>query len=125
MTRWHSLHVYLHSGTEETDRFLTEDVAPLLDGAVARGEAADWFFIRYGEGGPHVRVRVRDPAPATAAALPGALARAAAARPALPGSGPWPSEHAEVRDVPYLPETERYGGPLALPVAEEVFAAST
>ncbi|MFJ3925359.1 thiopeptide-type bacteriocin biosynthesis protein [Streptomyces sp. NPDC090022] len=122
-TGWASLYVHLHCDTATTDAFLTEDLAPLLDGLVARGEAAAWFFIRYGEGGPHLRVRVRDPHPRALRELPDALSRAAAARPAT--SGPWPSAHAEVREVPYVPETERYGGPPALPVAEDVFVAST
>ncbi|MEU9717517.1 thiopeptide-type bacteriocin biosynthesis protein [Streptomyces sp. NPDC047976] len=120
---WHSHHLYLHSATEDTDAFLVHGAAPLLDGLVAAGEAAGWFFIRYGEGGPHVRVRVRGLGAAAAAALPGELARAAKAVPEVPG--PWPSRHGEVRAVPYEPETGRYGGPRALPVAEEVFEAST
>ncbi|MGE7386731.1 thiopeptide-type bacteriocin biosynthesis protein [Streptomyces sp. NPDC004126] len=120
---WHSHHLYLHSATEDTDAFLVHEAAPLLDGLVAAGEAAGWFFIRYGEGGPHVRVRVRGLSAAAAAALPGELARAAKAVPEVPG--PWPSRHGEVRAVPYEPEPGRYGGPRALPVAEEVFEAST
>ncbi|MFJ3881140.1 thiopeptide-type bacteriocin biosynthesis protein [Streptomyces sp. NPDC090077] len=120
---WHSHHLFLHSATEDTDAFLVHGAAPLLDGLVAAGEAAGWFFIRYGEGGPHVRVRVRGLSPAAAAALPGELARAAKAVPEVPG--PWPSRHAEVRAVPYEPEMERYGGRRALPVAEEVFETST
>ncbi|MFC1408221.1 thiopeptide-type bacteriocin biosynthesis protein [Streptacidiphilus sp. N1-12] len=113
---FHSLHLFLHCDTEQTDAFLTEDLAPLL-------EDAEWFFIRYGEDGPQLRVRVRGLSPGAAAELPVALARLAKERPA--GNGPWPSEHAEVRAVPYVPETERYGGPRALPVAEEVFVVSS
>ncbi|MDK9495842.1 thiopeptide-type bacteriocin biosynthesis protein [Streptomyces katrae] len=120
---WHSHHLYLHCATEDTDAFLVHGAAPLLDGLVAAGEAAGWFFIRYGEGGPHVRLRVRGLSEGAAAALPGELARAAKAVPEVPG--PWPSRHGEVRAVPYEPETGRYGGPRALPVAEEVFEAST
>ncbi|WP_327418838.1 thiopeptide-type bacteriocin biosynthesis protein [Streptomyces sp. NBC_01233] len=130
---WQSHHLFLHSTTEDTDRFLVRDVAPLLDGLVAAGEAADWFFIRYGEDGPHVRIRVRAAGPAAAAdlpelpaklrELPDLLAREARQTPAVPG--PWPSRHGEIRAVPYVPETRRYGGPRALPVAEAVFGAST
>ncbi|MFE2043114.1 thiopeptide-type bacteriocin biosynthesis protein [Streptomyces sp. NPDC059477] len=120
---WHSLHLFLHTSTEDTDAFLTEDLAPLLDRLVAEQEAAGWFFIRYGEGGPHLRIRVRAPAAAAVAELPGALARLAKARPAV--DGPWPSHHGEVRAVPYTPETGRYGGPLALPVAEDIFTVSS
>ncbi|MET9605004.1 thiopeptide-type bacteriocin biosynthesis protein [Streptomyces sp. NPDC006512] len=120
---WHGHHLFLHSTTEDTDAFLLRDAAPLLDGLVASGHAERWFFIRYGEDGPHVRIRVRGLSPAAAGELPRALALAAKEVPAVPG--PWPSRHGEVRAVPYVPETGRYGGPRALPVAEEVFADST
>ncbi|MFE5563009.1 thiopeptide-type bacteriocin biosynthesis protein [Streptomyces sp. NPDC056544] len=125
---WRSHHLFLHSTTEATDRFLVRDVAPLLDDLVAAGEAADWFFIRYGQDGPHLRIRVRATATATAtsaglAELPELLARRARQVPAVPG--PWSSRHAEIRAVPYVPETRRYGGPRALPVAEALFATST
>ncbi|MFG2991663.1 thiopeptide-type bacteriocin biosynthesis protein [Streptomyces sp. NPDC048257] len=121
---WQSHHLFLHSTTEETDRFLVRDAAPLLDGLVAAGEAADWFFIRYGQDGPHVRIRVRTTAQLPELPeLPDLLARQARQLPAVPG--PWPSRHGEIRAVPYVPETRRYGGPRALPVAEAVFGAST
>ncbi|MER6251807.1 thiopeptide-type bacteriocin biosynthesis protein [Streptomyces sp. NPDC001584] len=118
---WQSHHLFLHSTTEDTDRFLIRDAAPLLDGLVAAGEAADWFFIRYGQDGPHLRIRVRTTTPLPE--LPDLLARPARQVPAVPG--PWPSRHAEIRAVPYVPETRRYGGPRALPVAEALFATST
>ncbi|MEV6574779.1 thiopeptide-type bacteriocin biosynthesis protein [Streptomyces sp. NPDC051577] len=120
---WQSHHLFLHATAEDADAFLLRDVAPLLDGLVAAGEATGWFFIRYGEDGPHLRIRVHGAEPAAAARLPRELARAAKEVPAVPG--PWPSAHGEVRPVPYVPETDRYGGPLALPVAEEVFVDST
>ncbi|MEU9164145.1 thiopeptide-type bacteriocin biosynthesis protein [Streptomyces sp. NPDC048424] len=118
---WQSHHLFLHSTTEDTDRFLVRDAAPLLDRLVAAGEADDWFFIRYGEDGPHVRIRVRTTA--RLPELPDLLAHKARQVPAVPG--PWTSRHGEVRAVPYVPETRRYGGPRALPVAEAVFGAST
>ncbi|URN18930.1 thiopeptide-type bacteriocin biosynthesis protein [Streptomyces sudanensis] len=121
---WHSHHLFLHCGTEDTDAFLTRWLAPRLDGLVASGQASRWFFIRYGEDGPHLRVRVRGLSPEAAAELPGALARAAAEHPAVAG-GSWPSRHGEVRAVEYVPETGRYGGPRALPTAEEVFTVSS
>ncbi|MCX5197392.1 thiopeptide-type bacteriocin biosynthesis protein [Streptomyces sp. NBC_00249] len=120
---WHSHHLFLHSTTEDTDAFLRDEAAPLLDGLVASGDATRWFFIRYAEDGPHVRIRVRGLSPRAAAELPDQLARSAKEVPSVPG--PWPSYHGEVRAVPYEPETDRYGGPAALPVAEEVFAASS
>ncbi|MCX4745877.1 thiopeptide-type bacteriocin biosynthesis protein [Kitasatospora sp. NBC_01287] len=130
---WHSLHLFLHCGTEETDAFLVRQLAPLLDGLVRDGRADRWFFIRYQEGGPHLRIRIRGLAADTATELPGLLAQLAEQaephHPAPPNTVPaepgWASRHAEVRPVPYRPETERYGGARALPIAEEVFAASS
>lgn len=109
---WTSLHCFLHCAPEAADEFLLSDVAPLL---------ADhsWFFIRYGEGGPHLRIRVRDADPG----LANQLHVLASKLPEL--EGPWPSKHGEVREVPYVPETSRYGGALALPIAEGVFTEST
>ncbi|WP_424217137.1 thiopeptide-type bacteriocin biosynthesis protein (plasmid) [Streptomyces sp. BI20] len=120
---WHGHHLFLHTTAEHVDAFLLDTAAPLLDALVTAGEADGWFFIRYGEDGPHLRIRVHGPAGGAAARLPAELTAAARALPAVPG--PWPSAHGESRLVPYEPETDRYGGPRALPIAEDVFVAST
>ncbi|MFG3052439.1 thiopeptide-type bacteriocin biosynthesis protein [Kitasatospora sp. NPDC048239] len=122
---WQSLHLALHTTREDTDSFLTDDLAPLLDDLTGQHPGAHWFFIRYGEGGPHLRIRLRGTPAARPPAeeLAAALARLAAGRTAV--DGPWPSRHGEVQAVPYRPETERYGGPAALPIAEEVFIHSS
>ncbi|WP_211294918.1 thiopeptide-type bacteriocin biosynthesis protein, partial [Streptomyces glaucescens] len=73
------------------------------------------------DGGPHLRVRIRGPLPA---GLPDRLAGLASATTAR-FNGPWATRHGEVREVPYVPETERYGGPAALPLAEDLFTRST
>ncbi|MFJ8622152.1 thiopeptide-type bacteriocin biosynthesis protein [Kitasatospora sp. NPDC093550] len=117
-TRWHSLHLALPLPADEADAFLTADLAPLLDGL----PDTDWFFIRYGEGGPHLRIRLRSQGPPPAA-LAADLTRLATRR--TPLDGPWTSRHGEVTEVRYEPETERYGGPALLPIAEEVFTHST
>ncbi|NEC16817.1 thiopeptide-type bacteriocin biosynthesis protein, partial [Streptomyces parvus] len=126
---WLSLHCFLRSAPEDVDAFLTEDVAPLLDGLVGAGGATGWFFIRYDEGGHHLRLRVRGVTEARAASLPPVLGRLAARVPVAEavrgGAAAGRAEHAEVRVVPYVPETGRYGGPGALPTAEEVFVLSS
>ncbi|MFB6887973.1 thiopeptide-type bacteriocin biosynthesis protein [Kitasatospora sp. NPDC056327] len=115
---WQSLHLALPLPAHETDAFVTEDLAPLMD----RREGADWFFIRYGEGGPHLRIRFRGTG-GQAHTLTKELGRLAARR--TPPDGPWTARHGEVTAVRYEPETERYGGRGLLPVAEELFARST
>ncbi|MEV7774352.1 thiopeptide-type bacteriocin biosynthesis protein [Kitasatospora sp. NPDC086791] len=115
---WHSLHLALPLPAQETDAFLTADLAPLLDGLAD----TDWFFIRYGEGGPHLRIRLRRTGPPPAS-LAADLTRLATRR--APLDGPWTARHGEVTEVPYQPETERYGGPALLPIAEDLFTHST
>ncbi len=54
--RWVSVHLYYH---DHLDELLRCAVAPLLD-ELAAGELIDgFFFIRYWQGGPHVRLRVQ------------------------------------------------------------------
>ncbi|MFF1494328.1 thiopeptide-type bacteriocin biosynthesis protein [Streptomyces sp. NPDC058304] len=124
---WQSLHLTLHTDGADTDAFVTGALAPLMDGRYGPIGGA-WFFIRYNEGGPHLRIRFRcaaspEEAAEDAAELAAELALLAGGT--TPVTGPWTGRHGEVRAVPYEPETERYGGPAALPVAEEVFVHST
>ncbi|MER7755339.1 thiopeptide-type bacteriocin biosynthesis protein [Kitasatospora sp. NPDC097643] len=121
MPRWHSLHLALPLTGQDADTFVTDELAPLFDDST---DDPDWFFIRYGEGGPHLRIRFHGPhADDRAPALAAELTRRAARH--TPLDGPWAPRHGEVTAVPYQPETERYGGPALLPIAEEVFVHST
>ncbi|HEX5598239.1 MAG TPA: thiopeptide-type bacteriocin biosynthesis protein, partial [Micromonosporaceae bacterium] len=127
---WRSLHCFLHWQPKDVDAFLAETVAPLMDGLRVAGHLSDWFFIRYFEGGPHLRIRARDADSATLQKLREALVDAVRIAPypvqsvAEHGPVPW-REHGEVCEIGYEPETERYGGEEALPVAEEVFCHSS
>ncbi|WP_051367197.1 thiopeptide-type bacteriocin biosynthesis protein [Hamadaea tsunoensis] len=140
--QWLALHCFAYWRSPDLDDFLARTVAPLLDRLRAEDRIADWFYIRYWEGGPHLRIRVRDADPATGAWLREELARqmAEAGYPvgqlsadtyyqrlggpaAVSGAG-WHA-HGEVAEIAYKPEIHRYGGERALPVAEEVFCRST
>ncbi|KJY24441.1 hypothetical protein VR46_42420, partial [Streptomyces sp. NRRL S-444] len=55
---WQSLHLTLHTDGADTDAFVTGALAPLMDGRYGPNGGA-WFFIRYHEGGPHLRIRFR------------------------------------------------------------------
>jgi thiopeptide-type bacteriocin biosynthesis protein len=57
---WVSAHVF-HRG--DLDAVLVEAVGPVVAGLSSAGALGSWFFLRYWEGGPHLRLRLR---PATA-----------------------------------------------------------
>ncbi|MEU4766622.1 thiopeptide-type bacteriocin biosynthesis protein [Actinosynnema sp. NPDC023794] len=119
---WTSLHVRLSWSVEDVDAFIAGVLAPELDGHRAAGRVADWFYVRYWEAGPHLRVRVRDATVDLAGRLRSLVAEAD--HPVRVSSPGW-LPHGDVRETPYEPEVERYGGPEALPVAEDVFCRST
>lgn len=125
--RWTSLHCFLHWSRPNVDDFLTTAVRPIFDGARADGLLADWFFIRYWEGGPHLRLRARGLTDPDRVRARLAAAAADVARPAvdLPPAGSVPFAHGTVEEIEYRPETDRYGGIAALPVAERMFCRST
>lgn len=54
-TDWVSAHVFCHA---DHDRLLVELVVPLLAELATDGLCQQYFFLRYWEGGPHVRVRM-------------------------------------------------------------------
>ncbi|RKR91990.1 thiopeptide-type bacteriocin biosynthesis protein [Micromonospora pisi] len=125
---WLSLHCFAYWRSDHFDRFLVETVAPRLDVLREQGRIADWFYIRYAESGPHLRLRLLGADPDIVEALPDEFRTAIA-------SAPYPvlalearddlEPHGTVRRIDYLPEVGRYGGPAALPVAEEVFCRSS
>lgn len=137
---WLSAHLFLsgqlYGGT--ADRVVRELVAPIIARARDESGAVGHFFIRYGELGPHLRVRLRVPVASLRAVSERILQQLQAAAPGadLPsyesreGSRPRNPEAAlgpvhAVRWIAYEPEIERYGGPVALPIAEQLFQAST
>ncbi|GAA1286739.1 thiopeptide-type bacteriocin biosynthesis protein [Saccharothrix xinjiangensis] len=131
---WTSLHVRLSWAVEHVDAFIADVLAPAMAEHRAAGRVADWFYVRYWRTGPHLRIRLRDATEDLTGPLRELVARAGhpeqvldpAAFHAAAGAagGDW-LPHGDVRETPYEPEVDRYGGPGALPVAEEVFCRST
>jgi thiopeptide-type bacteriocin biosynthesis protein len=52
---WVSAHVFFH---DDLDLLVTDVVAPLVDRLAVDGTASEFFFLRYWDGGPHLRLRV-------------------------------------------------------------------
>ncbi|MEE1786418.1 lantibiotic dehydratase [Streptomyces sp. SP17BM10] len=109
------LYLKLHGSARTQDDLVRDRLPDLVD--LARQHGADrWFFIRYtDEAGRHLRVRLHHPDPArlwgTAAPAVGRLLTAWQQGGLLRG-------HTVAE---YDPETERYGGPAARRLVEDVF----
>lgn len=108
------LYVKLYCGVSTADHVLRDVVAPVVRGAIASGDAEKWFFIRYNDPDPHLRVRLfGDPARLAANVLP-ALERAIEPLAAI----------GAVRKVlldTYERELERYGGDAGIELCEDIF----
>jgi thiopeptide-type bacteriocin biosynthesis protein len=139
---WRALHIFLDDSRQLT-AFLTEQVGAAMPGL--RPLASGWFFIRYWEGGQHIRLRLRGLEPATFEALRtrfaaavedyrspdpidresylDALAKSAIATSAEEATAFY--DDGTVAELPYVPETDRYGGSHALPLNEALFAISS
>lgn len=143
---WVAAHVFYH---DRLDRLLTEAAAPLATELVRRGLADDFFFLRYWDGGPHLRFRALIPDDTgragatelirrrfteflTAHPAPGEVDRSSYERSAeqlarwerLPGhEGLRPNNVVEFR--PYRRERERYGYGRAVTAVERHFGESS
>ncbi|MEW1633393.1 thiopeptide-type bacteriocin biosynthesis protein [Streptomyces sp. NPDC093801] len=145
---WTSWHLHLAASDRSLgDRVVTDVVGP----AMAELPSGSWFFMRYWQGGPHVRLRARDLRDPAAAALGRVLEeRLAAANVLLPGEKPLdparfavqsrrlaaageggvPVEEREllapgVYGSVYVPEYDRYGGAGLIAVSEDLFGTSS
>lgn len=141
---WVSLHAF-HDG--DLDDVLLGAVLPVLGELRRAGLAESYFYLRYWDGGRHVRVRLsaRRPEPVRALALP-LLRERLAALP--PGPAPDPGAYAAqaallaaregvtgylreplpagtVHEIGYRPEHRRYGTGAALAAAERHFGESS
>ncbi len=136
---WTGLYCRLSWTAEHVDAFIADTLAPLLRQYVEADRVADWYYLRYWETGPHLRIRLRGTTSGTDSELAARLRElvASAEFPVLElnpsayyagvgaqGDTVWRA-HGEVWQAPYEPEIERYGGPAALPVAEQLFCRST
>ncbi|MGW2600221.1 lantibiotic dehydratase [Streptomyces klenkii] len=109
----HWLYAKLFCSPERHDEILTAHLPGLLDGSGTR-----WFYLRYADPDPHLRLRFHgEPAD-----LGGRL---------LPRLGEWAARLADqglcgrlALDT-YDPELERYGGPSAMAAAEAAFDADS
>lgn len=108
----------LYVGVGVADGVLREMVAPLVEQVVSAGVVERWFYLRYADPQPHIRLRFfGDPRRLASEVLP-ALHLAAA--PFIRDGRIW-----RVQLDTYEREIERYGGPLGVDLAERLFTADS
>ena len=112
------LYARVYTGQTTADNVLTADLAPLVRTLTASGLVDRWFFLRYADPEFHLRVRLHgDPARVRADV-----------RPAVEAAGLRLVERGLVWRVElgtYEREVERYGGPDAIELAEQIFHADS
>jgi lantibiotic biosynthesis protein len=112
------LYVKLYVARALEDDVLAGSARELIAKIISRGVAEQWFFVRYSDPEPHVRIRFR-----------GAPHRLI--HDLLPLLTDWTNslmEHGSVRRFAldtYEQETERFGGPAGMRAAEALFAADS
>ena len=112
------LYAKLYTGPAAADRVLLDTVAPLAAETQLNGAADRWFFVRYADPDPHLRVRFAGrPERLLRDVLPALQAAAAAL---IDDGVMW-----RLQLDTYEREIERYGGDEAIDLAEELFAADS
>jgi thiopeptide-type bacteriocin biosynthesis protein len=108
----------LYAGGAAIDEILTDFVSPLIVDFLSSGSVSQWFFLRYADPHPHLRIRLHgDPLRLRSQAQP--LLQDVFSR-ALASGMTW-----KVQYDTYEREMERYGGSDAIGAAEEIFFADS
>ncbi len=120
---WLSAHLFFDDPIylATADRVIVEVVAPLARECLDRDWIRRFFFIRYSDEGPHVRLRLYGRPEVLDEQVRPRLVECAEAD-ASAGSG---SPVSRLAWVPYEPEVERYGGPHGVVLAEQLFHDSS
>lgn len=112
---WLSAHISLAAPiySAEYDRVLVGAITPLITKLQEQRWCDGYFFVRYSDTGPHVRLRVRGIQEVLDCEVRAAIVACAQ------------SLEQPVVWEPYVPETGRYGGAHMMPATEALFVASS
>jgi lantibiotic biosynthesis protein len=104
----------IYGGQAQADELLTTLVAPFMRAQLADGHIEKWFFIRYNDPEPHIRVRALGRSQQAALALVGELSQLC--QRAMAAGLCW-----RVVSDAYQREVQRYGGLAAMAECETIF----
>lgn len=123
---------------EPWEDFLTQVVGPFVESVMEEHLAEQFFFIRYWELGPHIRLRFKGESCMLTGELKSRMEtffgdffrkhpsprREPAEVRKLPKDRQW-IDNNSLKFVPYEPEVQRYGGPVGILMAERQFEISS
>jgi thiopeptide-type bacteriocin biosynthesis protein len=120
---WQSAHLHLRIDTRSAlvDAFLSLVVGPFIAEGLRAKRIGPWFFVRYSEGGPHIRLRFR----ASSHCLEQHLRPLVEGMAATAAASGLEAIVSHVVWQPYERELERYGGTHAIRIAERFFCDSS
>lgn len=139
---WTSLHIFYHD-VSKYDKFLLK-ICTMLDQFRKEGKIEKWFFIRYWEGGPHIRVRMLRVSKESVEAFKDMAYSFMRENPSkylvsreeyykdnkFDGKPvdlvalPW-YEDGEIVEISYEQEIQRYGGEAVMSMSETIFCYSS
>lgn len=133
---WVSAHVFYNY--DQMDDLIVEAIAPCVREIEEAGFLRQFFFIRFGERGPHLRLRLNVDA-SHVERVHGIVTQHIEAYLAQHPSAPVPANVVQIVSreelthlpnnslhfIPYMPETVRYGGAAGVRVAERHFENSS
>jgi thiopeptide-type bacteriocin biosynthesis protein len=102
------------------DQIVVNIVAPFIRKCRTKGWTRSYFFVRYADPDPHIRLRIK-----VASALVQETSKALGDHIDRLRATEQKPVCTSVNFIPYEPELHRYGGAAALIVAEELFCASS
>lgn len=139
---WFSLHITFHHSvySKRFDCLLAEVVHPLMKFLLNEGFVERYFFIRYAEKGPHIRLRLQGKKDILESELYNCIEETITEffsrnspivdinqyRSILKDLNPfelYPSN--TIQKIDYIPETSRFGGEYSLAIIEEAFYRSS
>ncbi|MBR5636658.1 MAG: thiopeptide-type bacteriocin biosynthesis protein [Pseudobutyrivibrio sp.] len=142
MDNWKSYHIFYHDGLLQ-ERLICECIYPLMKELKDGGSISKWFFIRYWEGGPHIRLRflpIKDVENQVVSRISTFLEENKAqitisreeyyknqkfdGKPLDVSTLPW-FENNSIVPVDYERELERYGGENTIPYCESIFMVTS
>jgi thiopeptide-type bacteriocin biosynthesis protein len=130
---WLSVHLHTEANRNvygpDGDFMLLNYLVPVVEKCRAAGMIHRFFFIRYGENGPHLRLRISADADALRGFVKPAILQQMVQPPVRAVGSEYGTQAPPILKrldwIPYEPEFQRYGGHEAQAVAEEVFHVSS